>query len=173
MNKESYIKCSSANLHLLSLDLGYKKHLSASFPVEVFYILSGQAGLHKIGKSARKVAAGDYFEIVDGDEAEIISHSPLELLHLAFPYSLEGNGTVKNIARQICALQYFTRNKLSEISDTDSEDTSPSKPVQKYLNTPEDFDLSEPENVQKDSELLFKEILKNFLNSQRKKHDRS
>lgn len=173
MNKESYIKCSSAKLHILTLELGHKKSLTASYPVEVFYVISGQAGLHKASKPIQRLAAGEFFEIVEGNEAEIVSYSHLELLHLALPDHLKDSSPLKNIGRQICALQYFTKYKLSEISERNSQATPEMVNAGVDLNALDYFGISEPEMVQKDSEILFKTILKNYLTRQRKEYDRS
>ena len=156
---------------MATLDRGSKNVTQADYPVEVFYILEGQAVLLHQQNSARRLSEGDSFEIHKGQEIEIISFTSLEFFHLAFPEVADYRGILSNLGRQIAALQYCTKENLSRIAylnDSVKEKINRDG-IQIHRNS--NFGITDPACVREESEYLFKTILKTHLNDQRKNYD--
>lgn len=153
---------------MATLDRGSKNALRASYPVEVFYILEGQAVLLHHQNSATRLNEGDSFEIHKGEKAEIISFSSLEYFHLAFPEGVEYRSILNNLGRQIAALQYCTKENLSRIAHFNDSVKEKINRDGIQIHSDSSFGISDPDCVREESEYLFKTILKNHLNHQRK-----
>ncbi|MCM8536971.1 MAG: hypothetical protein NE334_13620 [Lentisphaeraceae bacterium] len=110
---------------------------------------------------------GNILELRAGEEAEILSYSTLEIVHLALPHQLKSKTAFEDMGRQIAALQYCTKNKLSEISALNKNVLANMQKEGICLHASHDFGLSKPESVSEDSKAMFKKILKTYLNNQR------
>ena len=146
---------------MAAIDRGDIKVVEGKYPVEIFYILEGQGRINK-NNTFQNLEEDDIFEIRRGEKAEITGYSNFEFFHLAFPHRYKNISTFKTLGRQISALQYCTKNNLCQISKMDKKVKDKIINEGIALNTDENFGLSEPENVKRDSESLFKTILKNY-----------